>query len=178
MGNSELWVGVLTAATALGASYLTARGTWRAALVQARRTTMSEALREERERRRSTYRQMMSCAHAFSMVCWQLRDVDAAQDRERRDRLLTQIQDGMGSAVSDLTQATREVLLDGPAEVSAAAEEVRTLARQVQELFRALVDNYGIERRHEYDRAYNRFRDAYVRFIDLARRALEVARDT
>lgn len=176
MANSELWVGVLTAMTALGASYLTARGMSRAALAQARTTTRSEALREERERRRSTYRQMMTCAHAFSMVCWQLRDVDTTPDRERQGRLLIQIQDRMGSTVSDLTQATREVLLDGPAEVSAAAEQVRTLARQVQELFRALVDHNSPERRHEYDQAYNGFRDAYVRFIELARQALEVGR--
>jgi hypothetical protein len=178
MANSELWVGALTAVTALGASYLTARGMSRAALAQARTTTRSEALREERERRRSTYRQMMTCAHAFSIVCWELRDVEGTPDRERRDRLLTQIQERMGPTVSDLTQATREVLLDGPAEVSAAAEEVRTLARKVQQLFRTLVDDYSPERRREYDHAYQRFRDAYVRFIDMARRALEVARDT
>ncbi len=43
MANSGLWIGVLTALTALGASYITARATSRAALTQARTTTMAEA---------------------------------------------------------------------------------------------------------------------------------------
>jgi hypothetical protein len=37
---------------------------------------MAEALREERERRRSTYRQMMTSVHAFSEVTWRIVDVD------------------------------------------------------------------------------------------------------
>src|SRR5438552_14794581 len=153
MANSELWVGVLTAVTALGASYLTARGTSRAALAQARTTTRSEALREERERRRSTYRQMMTCVHAFSLACWQILDVDATPDRERKDLLLTQMQERMGSAVNDVTQATREVLLDGPTEVAAAAEEVRRMALALQPLLKRLVGADDPERRAEYDRA-------------------------
>ncbi|OLB76465.1 MAG: hypothetical protein AUI14_18675 [Actinobacteria bacterium 13_2_20CM_2_71_6] len=177
MANSELWVGVLTAMTALGASYLTARGTSRAALAQARTTTMSDALREERERRRSTYRQMMTCVHAFSEVCWQLLDTDATQDRESRHELLTQMHQRMGWTLSDMTRATREVLLDGPAEVASAAEEVRTTALRVQTLLRALIGDNSSERRHDYDEAYQSFRDAYVAFIGLARQALEAKRE-
>lgn len=80
MATGDLWVGVLTAVTALGASFLTSRGTSRAALAQARTTTTSEALRAERERRRSTYREMLTCVHAFSEVTWRILDVDAAED--------------------------------------------------------------------------------------------------
>ncbi|WP_234323829.1 hypothetical protein [Streptomyces sp. NRRL F-2580] len=89
MANSGLWVGVLTALTALGASWMTARATSRAALAQARTTATAQALREQRDRRRSTYREMMNCAHAFNEVTWQINDVDAARDRETKDQLLT-----------------------------------------------------------------------------------------
>ncbi|UUU44245.1 hypothetical protein [Streptomyces sp. NBC_00162] len=75
MANSGLWVGILTALTALGTSYITARATLRAAQAQARTTTTAEALREQRDRRRSAYREMMSCAHAFNAVTWQIDDV-------------------------------------------------------------------------------------------------------
>jgi hypothetical protein len=177
MANNELWVGVLTAVTALGASYLAARGTSRAALAQARTTTMAEALVQERERRRSAYREMMTCVHAFSAVCWQLLDVDATQDHEGKHRRLTQIHERMGWTVSEVTRATREVLLDGPAEVASAAEEVRTTTLQVQTLFRALIDDDSPEQRHAYDLAYQSFRDTYLTFIDLARQALEVKRE-
>ncbi|MFE1774276.1 hypothetical protein [Streptomyces sp. NPDC059008] len=174
MANSGLWVGILTALTALGASYITARATSRAALVQARTTTMAEALREQRDRRRSTYREMMSCAHAFSEVTWQIDDVDATRDREGKDRILTQMYERIGPTIGNMNRATHEVRLDGPAEVSAAAEQVRQTARHVQPLLKALISDDGPERRHEYDAAYRDFRQAFVTFVGLARQALEV----
>ena len=82
----------------------------------------------------------------------------------------------MGSAVNDVTQATREVLLDGPTEVAAAAEEVRRMALALQPLLKRLVGADDPERREEYDRAYQSFRQAHNRFIELARQALEVGR--
>ncbi|MFH8749714.1 hypothetical protein ACH4GK_25885 [Streptomyces rimosus] len=174
MANSGLWVGVLTALTALGASYITARATSRAALAQARTTTMAEALREQRDRRRSTYREMMHCAHAFSEVTWQIDDVDAARDRGSKDRLLTEMYERIGPAIGNMNKATHEVRLDGPAEVSAAAEQVRQRARRVQPLLKALIGAENPEPRNAYDAAYLEFRDAYVAFIGQARQALEV----
>ncbi|MGG7571762.1 hypothetical protein [Streptomyces sirii] len=174
MANSGLWVGILTALTALGASYITARATSRAALAQARTTTRAEALREQRDRRRSTYREMMNCAHTFNEVTWQIDDVDAARDRETRDRLLARMYEGIGPAIGNMNKATHEVRLDGPAEVSAAAEQVRQMARRLQPLLKALIGDDSPERRHDYDAAYRDFRDTYVTFVGLARQALEV----
>ncbi|WP_245205304.1 hypothetical protein [Kitasatospora sp. RG8] len=70
MANGGLWVGVLTALTALVTGHITARATSRAALVQTRTTATTEALREQPNRRRSTYgyREMTSCAHACPEV--------------------------------------------------------------------------------------------------------------
>ncbi|MFK0026659.1 hypothetical protein [Streptomyces sp. NPDC090798] len=174
MANSGLWVGILTALTALGASYITARAALRAALAQARTTTLAVALREQRDRRRSAYREMMSCAHAFSAVTWQIDDVDAARDRESKDRLLMQMYERIGPAIGDMNRAMHEVRLDGPAEVSAAADHVRNMARRVQPLLKALIGDGSPERREEYDAAYRDFREAYVTFIGRARGALEV----
>lgn len=174
MANSGLWVGILTALTALGASYITARATLRAAQAQARTTTTAEALREQRERRRSAYREMMSCAHAFNAVTWQIDDVDAARDRESKNRLLTQMYEHIGPAIGDMNRAMHEVRLDGPAEVSDAADHVRKMARCVQPLLKALIGDDSPERRDEYDAAYRDFREAYVTFIGVARGALEV----
>lgn len=174
MANSGLWVGILTALTALGASYITARATTRAARAQVEVTTMAEALREERERRRSAYREMMSCAHAFNVVTWQIDDVDAARDRESKDRLLTQMYERIGPAIGDMNRAMHEVRLDGPAVVSDAADHVRNMARRVQQFLKALIGDDASESRDAYDAAYRDFREAYVRFIGLARGALEV----
>lgn len=174
MANSGLWVGILTALTALGASCITARATARAALAQARTTATAEALREQRDRRRSTYRAMMSCAHAFSEVTWQIDDVDATHDRAGKDRLLTQMYERIGPAIGNMNRATHEVRLDGPAEVSEAAEQVRQTARRVQPLLKALIGDGSPGRRHAYDAAYVDFRKSFVAFIGMARQALEV----
>ncbi|WP_433330570.1 hypothetical protein [Spirillospora sp. CA-294931] len=174
MANSALWVGILTALTALGASYITARATFGAAQAQAETTARAESLREERERRRAAYREMMSCAHAFSEVTWQIDDVDAARGRASKDRLLTQMCERIGPAIGDMNRAMHEVRLDGPASVSDAADHVRDMARRVQQTLKALVGDDSAERRDAYDAAYRDFREAYVTFIGLAREALEV----
>jgi hypothetical protein len=62
----------------------------------------------------------------------------------------------------------------GPADVSAAAEQVRTTALGLQPLLKALIGDASIGRRHDYDSAYGNFRKAYVTFIGLARQALKV----
>ncbi|MEU3772320.1 hypothetical protein AB0F11_03705 [Streptomyces sp. NPDC032472] len=174
MTNSGLWVGILTALTALGASYITARATSRAALAQARTTTLAQALREQRDRRRSAYREMMSCAHAFNEVVWQIDDADAAPTPESRDAVLTQMYERLAPALGNMNKATNEVRLDGPVKVSDAAEQVRQLARRVQPRLKALIGDNGPEQRRTYDAAYMDFRQAYVTFIGLAREALEV----
>jgi hypothetical protein len=173
-----LWVGVLTGVTALAASYLTARGASKAALAQARTTALSDAVREQRQRRRSTYRDMLTCVHAFSEVCWRITDVDTTPDRGTQTNLLAQIHDRMGPTLADLTRATHEVLLDGPADVAIAAETLRTSALGVQQRLRELTHDHGPEQRRTYDAAYQDFRSSHVTFIELARRALEVASES
>ncbi|WP_030171841.1 hypothetical protein [Spirillospora albida] len=177
MANSGLWVGVLTALTALGAGYLTSRATLRAALTQARTTTRAQALRDQHERRRTSYRELMTRVHAFSEVTWQIDDVDAAPDPASRERLLAQMYERIGPAIGDMNRAMHEVRLDGPAEVSAAADRTRNKARHVQTRLKALMGDDGPPAREAYDAAYQDFREAYIAFIGLAREALEVNDD-
>ncbi|MEU4689554.1 hypothetical protein [Actinoplanes sp. NPDC023714] len=161
MAVDELLVGALTAATALGASFLTGRGAWRAALAQARTTALLQAAAQERERRRATYRDMLTAVHAFMEVCWSARP--DRSDRQPRE----QIRERMGRAAAEVTRATREVLLDGPAAVSAAAEQVRLSMLRTEARF---ADGSW----DDYERAYDEFRNDHAAFIELARAALEV----
>ncbi|WP_031513154.1 hypothetical protein [Streptomyces sp. NRRL F-5123] len=174
MADSGLWIGVVTAVTAVGASSVTARATLRAARVQVETTARAEALREQRDRRRVAYRGMLDRVHAFNVITWQIDDVDAASDRGSRDRLLAQMHERIGPAIGDMNKAMHEVRLDGPAGVSDAADRVRDAARRVQRMLGPLVGDDGPERRSAYDDAYREFRDAYLTLIALAREALEV----
>ncbi|MCW2137977.1 hypothetical protein [Actinoplanes cyaneus] len=173
MAGNELWVGALTAVTALGASFLSSRGASRAALAQARTTTISQALAQERDRRRAAYRDLMTCVHSFMAICWRLREVDEAPDHRTKLSLMTQIHERMGQSVSEITRATREVLLDGPADVAVAAEQVRLAALRTQRQFESLARGDDPELRRTYDQVYGNFRDQHVAFIELARNALE-----
>lgn len=143
MANSGLWVGVLTALTAPGAGCIAARAALRAAPAQARTTARAGALREQRDRRRVAHRETMSCAHAFSAVTWESDGADAARDRESGERLLEQVHERIGPAVGDRNRAMHEARLDGPAEVSAAADRVRDMARRLQPPLKALADDDG-----------------------------------
>lgn len=174
MADSGLWIGVLTALTALGASYITARATLRAARAQVEATTRAEALREQRDRRRAAYRKMLARVHAFNVITWQIDDVDAASDRESRERLLALMHERIGPAIGDMNKAMYEVRLDGPVGVSDAADRVRDAARRVQHMLKPLIGDDGPERRSAYDDAYREFRGEYLMFIGLAREALEV----
>ena len=174
MADSGLLVGVLTAVTALAASYLTARGTSRAALGQARAAATAQALREERERRRATYRELIGRVHEFLEALWRVVEVDDLPDREARDALLRQIHAQAGAAMSRVTLATRDVLLDGPAELSAAAERLRELALDFQHGVLTLVGDASGERRAAHNAAYRRVRAEYLTFITLALDALSV----
>lgn len=121
---------------------------------------------------------MLSRVHDFSEVLWRIVDVDVTSDRANKDQLLTQMHEHLGSTLRDMTRATHEVLLDGPAEVSSAAERLRVTALRLQPLLKALIGDDGTERRRDYDRAYEEFRQDHVTFIGMARQALEVNSDS
>ncbi|MEU7278854.1 hypothetical protein AB0A69_08780 [Streptomyces sp. NPDC045431] len=80
-------------------------------------------------------------------------------------------------AIAAMNRANHEVRLDGPAEVSEAAEHVRQLSRRLQPLLKALIGDDSPERRHAYDAAFVELRDAHLAFIGLARHTLEVEDD-
>ncbi|GAB7051431.1 hypothetical protein [Catenuloplanes indicus] len=171
---NELWVGAITGVTALGASLIGALGASRAALAQTRSAGVSAALAQQRERRRAAYREVMACVHGFMEVCWQFPDVDGTPDREVRRRRLSDMHERMGGPAGAVTRATREVLLDGPADVAVAAEQVRLAVLETQRRLGLLIDADDDGVRQDYERAYQALRDGYVAFIDSARTALQV----
>ena len=116
----------------------------------------------------------MTRVHTFMEACWRIQEVDAASDRETRDQLLIQIYEQAGSALGEVTRATREVLLDGPTAVSRCAERVHTLGLRSQRMIKAMIGDDAPEQRSEYDAAYEEFRETYLNLIELARNALEV----
>ncbi|WUH93619.1 hypothetical protein OG900_28260 [Streptomyces sp. NBC_00433] len=173
MGDNSWWVGVLTALTALGASWVTSRGNTNGARVQAEVAARVKEVADARDRRRDAYRDLSAQVNALSEVFWRMEVVDQASSASTRRTIIGEMQAASREAVSRVTKASRDVLLEGPADVAEKARELRRLAVDTHLLLIQLVDGSD-EPRAAYNRAYRLFRDHHIRFIEAARSALEV----
>ncbi|WP_073494132.1 hypothetical protein [Actinacidiphila paucisporea] len=173
MGDSSWWVGVLTAVTALGASWVTSRGNANGARVQAEVAAHTKEVADARDRRREAYKDLSAQVNALSEVLWRMEVVDQSSSTATRTTIVGEMQAASREAVSRVTKASRDVLLEGPADVAERARELRRLAVNTHLLLIRLVDGTD-ELRADYNRAYRLFRDHHIRFIEAARNALEV----
>ena len=92
-------------------------------------------------------------------------------DQYQPDRILIE-PSGVGK-LSDVTKASTDVLLQGPASVAEEAGALRHVAVMAFWKLAGLVDGSG-EQREPYNLAYREFREQHFRFIEMARDALEV----
>ncbi|MFE5165373.1 hypothetical protein ACFRNT_44110 [Streptomyces sp. NPDC056697] len=77
------------------------------------------------------------------------------------------------AALNEVTRASREVVLEGPTPVAEAAQILRRTAIATNGLLGRL-ETGREEERSRYDAAYRDFRQEHLRFLELARVALEV----
>ncbi|WP_329267281.1 hypothetical protein [Streptomyces pseudovenezuelae] len=173
MGDSGWWVAVVTSVTALGASWITTWGNARSVRVEAEVVAQAGHVTEARNRRRDAYRELGAAVHALSEVFWRMEEVDHAPTRTERAQIIEEMQAVSRQRVGDVTKASRDVLLEGPAGVARTAAELRRRAVAAHLLLMQL--KHGTEgQRSAYNDAYTAFRKHHVRFLDLARAALEV----
>ncbi|WEH33971.1 hypothetical protein PZB75_11675 [Streptomyces sp. AM 4-1-1] len=177
MADSTLWVGVLTAATALGASLgtslLTSRGNEKVARQQALVNARATHLTEARNRRREAYRELIARAHELSRILWRMEEVDRATDTNEARALLREVQTASRPALNDVEKCVRDVLLEGPPSVSESAGKLNTVAIETRYYLCELTDRDG-HYRDRYESSYKAYEDQYLLFIELARHALEV----
>jgi hypothetical protein len=173
MGDSGWWVAVVTSATALGASWITTRGNARSVRVEAEVSAHAGHVTEARNRRRDAYRELSAAVHGLSEVLWRMEEAEHVRTSAERTRIVADMHAASRRGLGDVTKASRDVLLEGPKAVADAAADLRRRALDVTLLLLSLQD--GTEAgRSDYDDAYQAFRAQHVRFIDLAREALEV----
>ncbi len=168
-----MWIGLITGGTAVVASWVTGRGTTRSARVQAEVTAHAAQVAEARARRRDAYRELSAAVHGLSEVCWRIEEADAAPEGDPPAVTAEHLATSARAALNEVTRASREVLLEGPAQVAEAAQALRHAAITVN---RALdgVATGGAPARARYDAAYRDFRREHLRFLELARAALEI----
>ncbi|MFI5999182.1 hypothetical protein ACIA98_02000 [Streptomyces sp. NPDC051366] len=173
MGDSNWWVGVLTAVTALGASWVTSRGNAYSARIEAQVNAHAGHVAEVRNQRREAYRELSSSAHALAEVFWRLEEVDRSSDASVRSTIIAEMQVASRRVLSDLTKTSTDVLLQGPELVAKEAGALRHVA--VVAFWKlAEIGNASGDQRQSYGLAYRAFREQHLRFIEAAREGLEV----
>lgn len=174
MGDNSWWVGVLTALTALGASWVTSRGNLSSARTQAEVNAHASHVANVRAERLGAYGALSVSAHALAEVFWRMEEVDRSSDASVRATIMSEMQVASRRALSELTKASTDVLLQGPASVAKEAGVLRKVAVEAFWKLGEIGDGSG-DQRDQYALAYRAFRDQHHRFIEVAREGLEIA---
>lgn len=172
MRGSGLLIPALTAATALGANWLSTLGSKRVVREQAEVEAHAARVTAQRDRRREAYRDLNAHAHAFAAVLWAMERVDRAEPSGRAG-MITAMKADSRESLNRLTKSSADVGMEGPAPVAADAGELLRLAVSVHLLLFDLVDGQD-PGRGTYDRTYQEFTAQHSRFIGSAQEALAV----
>jgi hypothetical protein len=173
MGDGGWWVPVVTAVTAVGASWVTSRGNASGVRVQAEVESHARRVTDQMDRRRAAYRELSAQAHALAEVFWRMEEVDRLPGSADRARVVTEMHAASRESLNRVTKSSRDVLLEGPANVAGNARELQRSAVATHLLLIELGDGRD-PARTAYDRAYESFNRRHVRFVEAAREALEV----
>jgi hypothetical protein len=144
MADNTLWVGVLTAGTAVVASWVTGRGTARAARIQAQMAAISQQADHTRAARRAAYVDVIEQAQRMGDLYWKITDAQDDPDEGNRLSVLKELRLRLRDEYAVLRNRVWVVDLEGPQDVAAAADRLR---RATSENYRALGAIQGRSRR-------------------------------
>ncbi|MFD0132781.1 hypothetical protein ACFVIL_02250 [Streptomyces sp. NPDC127159] len=172
MADSAFWIASLTAGTAVLASWVTSRGTARAARIQADTTTRAQRAERLRDSRRTAYADLMERAQRMGDLYWKVSDL-CADDVIRRLPELDRLRDRLRDEYSGLRHCTWIVSLEGPPEVAEAADALRRTTTPAYRAVEAILDGDPTAP-DRFDSAYAPFWQALRNFVERGRRALDV----
>ncbi|WP_151476259.1 hypothetical protein [Streptomyces albicerus] len=175
MGDSTLWVAALTAGTAVLASWVTSRGTARAARIQADAAATTVQADRLRAARRSAYVDVIEQAQRMGDLYWKVTDAHEISDADERLATLKDLRVRLRGEYAVLRQRVWVADLEGPPQVAAAADRLR---RSTSENYRALGAMIAGEAdaAQRFDDCYRPFWESVVNFVDVARGALHGTR--
>ncbi|MEU6025432.1 hypothetical protein ABZ825_00235 [Streptomyces tauricus] len=175
MGDSTLWVAALTAATAVLASWVTSRGTARAARIQADAAAATVQADGLRAARRSAYVDLIEQAQRMGDLYWKVTDAHEIGDPDERLATLRDLRIRLRGEYAVLRQRVWVADLEGPPEVASAADLLR---RSTSANYRALDAMIAGEEDagRRFNDCYAPFWESVVHFVGVARTALHVTR--
>ncbi|MEV6019882.1 MULTISPECIES: hypothetical protein [unclassified Streptomyces] len=121
MDNGALWVAVLTAGTAVVASWVTSKGNAQAARVQAQATAEAEHVAREREARRATQLEFIQEANDMGILYRRIPKYLDVEDQAARQASLAELRDQLRDSYGPFLRALAVVSLEcHPGPVAAA----------------------------------------------------------
>jgi hypothetical protein len=173
MGDGAFWIAALTAGTAVLASWVTSRGTARAARIQADTTADAQRVERLRAARRAAYAEFMEQAQRLNDVHWKVSDVvRGAEDGlgPERTEELRRLRERQRDEYAALRNLTWVVSLEGPEDVAALANTVRRATSPFHKAIEAMIEGDA--------GAVARFDGCYSPFWDALRAFIKASRDT
>ncbi|WP_405604812.1 hypothetical protein OG741_36115 [Streptomyces sp. NBC_01410] len=172
MTDSALWISSLTAGTAVLASWVTSRGTSRAAQIQADAAEKTQRIVRVSEARRSAYVSLIEQAHRMAELYWKVSDIyGSGGTRTEQLPALKEVRANLREEYSKLRHFIWVINLEGPNDVAEAAENVRLSTRPP---YRALDASIAGDPNAPaaFDQCYDPFWQSVLTFVSTARAAV------
>ncbi|MFJ6786791.1 hypothetical protein [Streptomyces angustmyceticus] len=173
MGDSTWWtlaIAAVTGGTAVLSSWVTSRGSARAARLQAEIGARSQRAERLRESRRTAYLDLIEQAHRMGELFWEISATLRTPDSASRSAALDELRDREVAEYARIRRCARVVELEGPSSAAAAA---LALQKATGPFYEALAgDPPGdADPRESFDAAYRPFWARLEDFVDAARAA-------
>ncbi|MDI9889399.1 hypothetical protein QMZ92_35095 [Streptomyces sp. HNM0645] len=169
MDNSALWVALLTAATAVVASWVTSRGNAQAARVQAQAAAEAAHTARERETRRATQLDFIEQANEMGILYLRIPKYLKVEDQEARLASLTELRDQLRDSYRPFLRSLAVVSLECRPGPIAAANGVH--AASCDAYGRLIAVEEDIRQADGFRRAVDAYQASVASFIEAARSA-------
>ncbi|MEU5214401.1 hypothetical protein [Streptomyces sp. NPDC020742] len=173
MGDSSwgtLAIAVVTGGTAVLASWVTSRGSTRAARIQAETTARAQRAERLRESRRAAYLDLIEQTHRMGELFWEISAALQLPDSATRTASLDALVDREVAEYVRIRRCARVVELEGPPSVAAAALSLQRATRPFYVAVRAELAG-DTDGRAAFDASYRPFWATLERFVVAARTA-------
>ncbi|MFE0919423.1 hypothetical protein ACFW24_16750 [Streptomyces nigra] len=172
MVDSTLWISALTAGTAVLASWVTSRGTSKAAEIQATASQRAQRVVRVSEARRAAYVSLIEQAHRMAELYWAASDIYASEaPRVEQLPRLKEVRASLREEYAKLRHHIFVIALEGPDDVAAAAEAVRLATRPPYQALEASIAG-DPQARSTFDQCYEPFWNSVLAFVSVARPAV------
>ncbi|MEU4171247.1 hypothetical protein AB0F46_30750 [Streptomyces sp. NPDC026665] len=169
MDNTTLWVALLTAATAVGASWVTNRGNAQAARIQTRAAAEAAHTARGREARRTMHLDFIEQANDMRILYLRIPKYFKVEDEESRLASLADLRDQLRDSYRPFLRSLAAVSLECHAGPIAAAKAVHAASGEAYGRLAAAEED--VREADGFLRALDAYRASVDSFIEAARLA-------